>query len=48
MALTYELDLDWVKVNHRAEYLDHRSFRSKVMVQTQTHAHTQCESIAQS
>ena len=35
--MTYELDLDWVKVNHRANYLGQRSFRWKVVVRTDTH-----------
>jgi len=40
MILTYELDLYWAKVNHRAEYLGQRSFRSKVIVRTHTYTHT--------
>ena len=30
MTLTFELDLDSVKMNHHAKYLGQRSFRSKV------------------
>jgi len=39
MTLTFELDLDSVKTNRRAKYLGQRSFRSKVLVQMQTHTH---------
>jgi len=39
MTLTYELDLYWVKIKYGAEYLGQRSFRSKIIVRTQTHTH---------
>jgi len=40
MTLTFEYDLDSVKMNQRANYLGQRSFSSKVIVRThgrQTH-----------
>jgi len=37
MTLTFECDLDMVKPNHRIKYLGQRSFRSKVIVRTDTH-----------
>jgi len=43
MTLTNEYDLDWVKLNslnHRAEYLGQRSFRSKVIMRTHRHTHS--------
>jgi len=38
MTTTFELDLDWVKMNQHAEYLGQRSCRSKVIVLTHKHA----------
>jgi len=41
MTLTFELDLDSVKLDQTAKYRDGRSLSSKVIVQhTQTHTHT--------
>ena len=37
--LSLEFDLDTVKTNHRAKYLDQRPFRSKFIVWKQTHRH---------
>jgi len=34
LTLTIELDLDSVKMNHRAKYLGQRSFRAKVIIAT--------------
>jgi len=43
ITLTFELDLDRVKLNQPAIYLGQRSFRSKVIVRTQTNTHrTDC------
>jgi len=36
MTLTTELDLDMIKLNHRAKYLGQRSFHSKVVDRTHT------------
>jgi len=36
MNLTFGVALNSVRVNHRAKYLDQRSFSSKVVVQTHT------------
>jgi len=42
MSLTFEFDLDRVKLNYRhAKYLGQRSFRSKVIVRSHRHTHTQ-------
>ena len=43
MTLNYELDLDRAKVNHRADLstaVGQKSFRSKVIARTNTHAQT--------
>jgi len=40
MTLTFELDLDRVKMNHHAIYLGQKSFGSKVIART--HRHTHC------
>jgi len=40
MTLTFELDLDRVKMNHHAIYLGQKSFSSKVIART--HRHTHC------
>jgi len=41
MTLTCEIDTDFVKTNHRAEYLVQRLFHSKVIIRTiQRQAHT--------
>jgi len=38
MTLNYELDYDWIKMNHLAEYVGQRSLLSNVIVRsTQTH-----------
>jgi len=37
MTLTFEPDLDGLKSNQQAKYLDRRSFSAKVMVRTPTH-----------
>ena len=43
MIMTFELNLDTVKVKHRAEYLDQRSFISEVIAQMYRHTHrTDC------
>jgi len=36
MILTFEADLERVKLNNRAKYLDQTSFRSKIIVHTHT------------
>jgi len=41
VTLTFELDLDSVKLNRRAKYLSQRTFSSKVIVRTHTHQ-TEC------
>jgi len=41
MTLTYEHDLDKVKLNHHAKYLGQISFRSTVIIRTNTQL-TQC------
>jgi len=38
--LTYELDLDKIRVNHPARYLRQRSFHSKAIVWTNSHPPT--------
>jgi len=43
MAFFYELDLDWVKMNHPDRYLCQRTFLSKVVTWSmiiQTHIHS--------
>jgi len=44
MTLTFELDIDMVKMNQPAGYLGHRSLSSKAIVwthqQTDTHTHS--------
>jgi len=40
MTLTFELDLESVKINQRAKYLRNRSFRSIVIVLTHRHTDT--------
>jgi len=37
MTLTYEVDLDMVKMNRQAIHLGHWSFRSKVIIVKHTH-----------
>jgi len=32
MTLTFELDLDIIKMNHHVRYVDQRSFSSKVII----------------
>jgi len=39
MTLTFELDLDTVKVTQQAKYIGQRSFRSKIIVRPHTHIH---------
>ena len=39
--LTFELDLQSVKMNQHATYVDQRSFHSNVIVLAHTHTHTQ-------
>jgi len=41
MTFTYELDIDRVTTNRCAKYLGQRSFRSKVIMRTQTHTASQ-------
>jgi len=41
MTLTFERDLDSVKVKHRVKYLGHMSVHSKIIVQTCTRWHTE-------
>jgi len=36
MILTFEADLERVKLNNRAKYLDQTSFRSNIIVHTHT------------
>jgi len=39
--MTYKINLDWVKINHLAEYLSQRSFPSKVIFRNRDkHRHT--------
>ena len=40
MTLTFELDLDRVKMNQQAKYLRQTSFRSKVIVQRHRYTDT--------
>ena len=40
MIVTHDLEQEWAKLNHYAEYLRQRSFRSKVLERTHTHTHT--------
>jgi len=40
MTLIYDLDLDRVKLNHRAKCLRQRSFCCKVIIRTHTDTHT--------
>jgi len=40
MTVTYNTDLDRVKMNHRDAYLSQKSFRTIVIVQTHRHTHT--------
>jgi len=40
MTLTFERDVDGVKMNHQAKYLGERSFSSKVIAGTHRHTHT--------
>jgi len=44
MTLTYELDLDRVKMNHRAKYLKLLSEDTDTQTNTQTHTHTHAHS----
>jgi len=44
MTMTFETDLDSVKVNQHARYLDQRSHSSKIIVRTHRHTHTQTHS----
>jgi len=48
MTLTFELDLDRVKMNQRAKYLRQRSSNSKVIIPTRrhhTHTHTRSNAL---
>jgi len=40
LTLTFECDLDSVKVNQHAKYLGQRSFQAKVTVRTHRHSPT--------
>ena len=40
MTLTFELDLDKVKIYHQSKYLSQRSFSSKVVVLADTDSHS--------
>jgi len=41
MILSYEIDTEWIELNHLAEYLlCRKSFRSRVITQTYKHTHT--------
>jgi len=39
MTFTYEFDLYWAQMNHHAENLGQRSYRSKVIERTHTDTH---------
>jgi len=40
MSVTYEFDLNWVKVNRPAKYVGQRSLLSKVIARIHRHTHT--------
>jgi len=43
MTLTFELDLETIKLNYRSIYLSQRSFSSNVIVLTHTRTDRRCK-----